>query len=94
MACLSANSILSLDNESEDNHNIYDTLGKVEDYDTKILINDGLKTLSEDERNIIKSRYFEDLTQSEVARKLKMTQVKVSRYEKKGIDKLREYMTL
>ena len=34
----------------------------------------------------------EDLTQEEVARKLKISQVKVSRYEKKSINKLKEYL--
>ena len=34
------------------------------------------------------------LTQAEVARKLNMTQVMVSRYEKKGISKMRDYLTL
>ena len=87
----SSKEIMSLDNSEV---NIYDTYGKLEDYDTKILIEEGLNTLTDDEKSIIKKRYFEDLTQSEVARKLKMTQVMVSRYEKKGINKLRNYITM
>lgn len=51
-------------------------------------------TLTEDEKNIIMSRYYEDLTQCEVARKLSMSQVMVSRYEKKGIEKMRNYLSL
>jgi len=50
--------------------------------------------LTEDEKNIIMSRYYEDLTQCEVARKLSMSQVMVSRYEKKGIEKMRNYLSL
>ena len=53
-----------------------------------------MAVLNEDEKNIIKSRYYEDLTQQEVARKLNMTQVMVSRYEKKSINKMREYLTM
>jgi len=34
-----------------------------------------------------------DLTQSELARKLNMSQVKVSRTEKKSIDKIRTLLT-
>ncbi len=92
-ACNSANVILSLDNDNEDEKNMYECLGREEDLDTKIFINDSFEVLNDDEKNIIKSRYFEDLTQSEVARKLNMTQVMVSRYEKKSIAKLRQYLT-
>ncbi len=44
------------------------------------------------QKEIIRSRYFEDLTQSEVAKKLHMTQVMVSRYEKKSLEKMRSQM--
>ena len=39
-------------------------------------------------------RESKHMTQSEVARKLNMTQVMVSRYEKKSLDKMRMYMTV
>jgi len=95
MACNSANIILSLDRDNEDEKNMYESIrAKAEDLDTKILIDDSFKVLNDSEKDIIKSRYFEDLTQSEVARKLNMTQVMVSRYEKKGISKMREYLTM
>ncbi len=93
-ACSSASLILSLDSENEDDKDMYECLGKSEDLDTKILIDDSFEVLTDDEKKIIKSRYFEDLTQSEVAKKLNMTQVMVSRYEKKSIDKLREYLSV
>ena len=35
-----------------------------------------------------------DLTQQQIAKKLNMTQVMVSRYEKKGMSKIREYITM
>ena len=50
--------------------------------------------IQEEKDELIRSRYFEDLTQQEVARKLNMTQVMVSRYEKKSINKMRDYLTL
>ena len=85
---------MSLD--SEENVCLYDTIKSEEkvSIDDKILIDESMEMLSEDERNIIKSRYFEDLTQCEVARKLSMTQVMVSRYEKKGLDKMQKFLTL
>lgn len=49
--------------------------------------------LTGDEKNIIKSRYYEDLTQSEVAKKLNMTQVMVSRYEKRSLEKMYNYLS-
>lgn len=95
MACMSASAIMSLDIEEEDSRSAYERISAKEvDVDTKILVDDSFAVLNDDERNIIRSRYYEDLTQQEVAKKLNMTQVMVSRYEKKGINKMREYLTL
>ncbi len=95
MACMSASSIMSLDNEEEDVRSAYECIASPNvDIDTKILVDDSFAVLNDDEKNIIKSRYYEDLTQSEVAKKLNMTQVMVSRYEKRSINKMREYLTL
>ena len=95
LACMSANIIMSLDADDSETRPAYEVIGaKQEDIDTKILVDDSFAVLNDDEKNIIKSRYYEDLTQQEVAKKLNMTQVMVSRYEKKGINKMREYLTL
>ncbi len=86
--------VASLDKEGDDNRSIYESVAHEESIslDDKIIIQDSLDTLDQEEKNIIKYRYFRDLTQSEVARKLKMTQVMVSRYEKKGINKMSNYI--
>ena len=55
--------------------------------DDKIFLNDAINQLQEPEKTIIKQRYYNDLTQSEIAALLGISQVKVSRYEKKGIEK-------
>ena len=55
-----------------------------------MLLNSLLGTLEEKERNLLRLRYFEDLTQVQVAKQLDMTQVQVSRMEKKILGKLRE----
>lgn len=95
MACMSASTIMSLDSDNEESRNAYECIAsKTADVDTKILVDDSFAVLNDDERNIIRSRYYEDLTQQEVAKKLNMTQVMVSRYEKKGISKMRDYLTL
>lgn len=56
----------------------------------KICIQELIKELDERERKIIILRYFKGKTQSEVATKLGMSQVQVSRIEKKVLTKMRQ----
>ena len=56
----------------------------------QMVINQLLSGLNEQERQLIHLRYFENNTQSEAAGKLGMTQVQVSRLEKKILLHLRE----
>lgn len=51
-----------------------------------------LQELDEKERKIIVQRYFENQTQSQVAATLHISQVQVSRLEKKILMKMREYL--
>ena len=84
---------VSLDDKITDDGSSYiDTIGATMDLDSQILINDSLETLSDLERKVVLSRYFEDLTQSETASILGISQVKVSRIEKKGKAKIKEYI--
>ena len=48
-----------------------------------MLLNQLLGELSETEQELIRMRYFEDMTQTEVAGRLGISQVQVSRLEKK-----------
>ena len=57
--------------------------------DNRVLVFSAMSKLDENEREIIKLRYFDSLTQSEAAKRLSMTQVGVSRAEKKILMKLR-----
>lgn len=92
-AISSAVSICSLDNTTSEDRSFYESLGNTEDMSLidKLSIYESMASLSLEEKQIIYYRYLNDLTQSETARKLKMSQVKVSRYEKKGIEKMRDY---
>lgn len=94
--CGEALMMSSLDNQSDEDRSKYETISTPESIslDDRIDVMNSLEVLSDSEREIIKSRYFKDMTQSEIARKLNMTQVMVSRYEKKGLDKMRLYMTV
>ena len=89
----SAQALISLDDEANslNLHEVIPDKANV-NIDLKIDIDDSFKVLNKEEQEIIKSRYFEDLTQMEVAKKLNMTQVMVSRYEKKSLEKMRMVM--
>lgn len=56
----------------------------------QIVVDQLMETLKEREKKLIELRYFENKTQSEVASLLEMTQVQVSRLEKKILLQLRE----
>ena len=49
-----------------------------------------LSGLDEKERNIIQMRYFMDKTQTEIAKEIGISQVQVSRLEKKILQSMRE----
>ncbi|TEB10068.1 RNA polymerase sigma-F factor [Pelotomaculum propionicicum] len=57
-----------------------------------ISIKDLLDNLPERDQYIIKMRFFEDKTQSEIAGKLGLSQVQVSRLERQALKKLKELM--
>lgn len=59
----------------------------------KIVIDSAIDALDEIEQKLIKYRYFGSLTQSKTAELLSMTQVQVSRLEKKILKKLRGFMS-
>lgn len=54
----------------------------------------GMEQLSAMERSVIQMRYFEDKTQTQVANKLGISQVQVSRLEKKILRNMRKFMDL
>lgn len=56
----------------------------------RLMLGSLLEHLTENERQIVKCRYYNFLTQSKTAEKLSMTQVQVSRAEKRLLNKLRE----
>ncbi|WP_166239243.1 RNA polymerase sporulation sigma factor SigF [Paenibacillus turpanensis] len=56
----------------------------------KLALNEAIGTLSERERLIVYLRYFRDQTQSEVASRLGISQVQVSRLEKKILQSIKD----
>ncbi len=63
---------------------------KGQELENKIMIKAALSKLDGFERTLIDMRYFKGLTQSETAKRLNVTQVQISRNEKKILLKLRE----
>lgn len=59
----------------------------------KIALSMAMKQIPEKEREVLYLRYYKGLTQSNCAKILKVSQVQVSRLEKKGVLHLRELMT-
>lgn len=90
----STNTIMSLDDD--ENRSLYEIVSE----DTKVPqsaiidIKDSINSLDECEKEIIKYRYFKDYTQSETAQILGMSQVTVSRYEKKSLNKMYNYLNI
>lgn len=65
---------------------------KSEEIDNRLLLESAFGFLDETERNIIKYRYYEAKTQSVTAQILNISQVQVSRCEKRTLKKLREIL--
>lgn len=66
--------------------------GEKEKLINRILIEQLMDGLSESDREIIRLRYFENVTQTEVAKRLGMSQVQVSRLEKKILLRMRRHL--
>lgn len=69
------------------------TVSPEEEIIGKVLIDNAFKYLEDDEIKIVKYRYYEGFTQSKTATLLNMSQVQVSRAEKKILTKLRKALT-
>lgn len=82
----------SLDNSYlDDDYNLYNKIALIEKgYDVGVLdLKEAIDGLEESERELIMSRYYQDMTQKETAESLGMSQVQVSRKESKILEKIR-----
>ena len=71
---------------------ICDEDAEIKSFD-RLALHSAIEKLSENHRRLIILRYFRDLSQSETAKVLGLTQVKVSREEKKIMDILRKELS-
>lgn len=80
----------------QDDLQIQDKLAAKEDGEqviNRLCLMDALDSLEVKERQIIVLRYFEDRTQTEVAKRMGISQVQVSRIEKKVLERMRKRLS-
>lgn len=85
---------IKLDSNNEESEiTLMDLIGEDDKYfsiiENKDFIQKSLDKLNELEKQIIINRYFNNKTQSEIAKELSISQMTVSRIEKKSLEKLR-----
>lgn len=87
----------SVGQDDEESSQVIDYLPGTNDDEVKWLeridLRDALRCLPERERQIILLRYFQDKTQAEVGSLLGLSQVQVSRLERRAFAKLRAYLS-
>ncbi|MCW3038767.1 MAG: polymerase, sigma 28 subunit, Sig subfamily [Solirubrobacterales bacterium] len=90
-------STVSFEEPVGDNRTALDLLGEEDDgYTTaerRVLLDGGLRTLAGREREIVRLRFFEGLTQREIADRVGISQMHVSRLLRRSLDELRAQMT-
>ena len=59
----------------------------------KITLYEEINKLTEKERKLIKMRYYLDMNQDQIAKEFNVSQVQISRLEKKIIEKLKKQFT-
>jgi RNA polymerase sigma-B factor len=88
--------VSSLDAEDENGMNVFDHLGKpekgFENFEMREDLLNALKTLSNDERILIKLRFQDQLSQQVAAKKMNLTQMQVSRVERRVLRSLKSVM--
>lgn len=84
---------VSFDEDCDNARNLKEIISEDESLttDDRLILEESMNQLTADERKIIEYRYFEDLPQMEVAKRLSLSQAKVSRYEKRSLDKMRSF---
>ena len=67
--------------------------GMEEDVLEKLALREAVRSLPDRERQVVELRYFRDLTQEKTARIMKVSQVQVSRIERKAMERLRTILS-
>lgn len=91
---------VSLDMQTSDDDeemNLSSVLGAEEkgfsEFETADMLRRGMEKLTEQQREIIRLRFFENLSQREVAQRIGVSQMSVSRAERGALERLRQALT-
>lgn len=90
LANMTVDSLDKIIMEDDKNFELYDKVGYYDNSVENYPLNIELAKLTKEERQIIRARYYENMTQKEVGEALGMYQVEVSRKEKKILQKLKD----
>ena len=97
LRCAEAGGTVSIDNSIEggnDGMSFHEILPAADDVfeevETRDAVSSALKTLSETERTLVRCRFGEELSQTETAKRMGISQMNVSRMERKILQKLKE----
>lgn len=95
--CSEAGGVVSLDSPVDrdgDGMSFHDVLSDgedlFEDVENRDAVHAALKTLSDDERKLVACRFGQELSQTETAKRMGVSQMNVSRMERRILQKLRE----
>lgn len=93
-AVCAAQPVLSLTYEDDDGvgETELPVIGAEDEISNRLLLDGAMKYLDDKEKRIVSYRYYASLTQSKTAELMGMTQVQISRAEKKILIKLREIL--
>ena len=72
---------------------ISDKKNREENWIEQLSLNEAMKRLPDRERNIIRMRFYEGRTQTEVAEEVGISQAQVSRLEKNALKTMRSYLS-
>lgn len=84
---------LTVDNDNSVSETDLPCKSYEDDICNKVMLDSVFEYLEEDEKIIVKYRYYNSFTQSKTAKLLNMSQVQVSRAEKRILLKLRKYLS-
>lgn len=88
---LNYNDPYSIDKELDEDISMHEVIpDKIVDYNTLIALKTEIEYLEEPERTIMIERYYNDITQTELSKRLGLSQVDISRREKKVLTKLKK----
>ena len=98
VSALEIGGVVSLDgmvgNEDDDNRSLYALLAdgedKYEDFETRETLRAAMQDFSDTEKKLVKYRYMDGLSQSETANRLGVSQMFISRMERKLLARLKE----